>query len=426
MRRLRGKKESIGTLFVCAILILLSGVLISDFKLLAYIILLVCSAWILYVFGGANLLSPITLFYVMYLFFIALGPLAYYIKGIEVSEKHYVLIIFSLVAIIIGYCVSGTISNKRPRISKYLCMNINNSNSTIILCEIIIVVSLLLKIYYLISNSALLFSGSLNSGRIEASSGNGIINYGGNLWSPASCILIELMLNGKKVKKPIWILVGFSLILGMLSGFRTGTVAFMLTVVLMMNKKKKISTICTVIIGIMSLLFLTIYGAIREEGTFIISISESLLYQAYVGNINLGYVLNTFPDKHTFLYGYGYLINIIMLKPGPDLDFTLTLKEMIGLTFSGGGVTPTIIGEFYLNFGMIGTYIGMFFSGVVLCKIEKIYQKLDLYYFPAFLMTQFVIAVRSGFANIEITLLINSVLYMIICFMSWKFRIKVK
>lgn len=426
MGRIRGRKESMVALFICVFLIMVCASLISDSKFLTYTILLVCSAWVLYVFGGANLLSPITLFYIMYLFFIALGPFAYYLKGLSLSENYYSLIIYSLFSIIIGYCVTKLVNNRKPKISSALQLNIDNWNTVMILCECIIFFSLLLKIYYLISNRNLLFSGSINSGRIEASSGNGLINYGGNLWSPAACILIELALNGKKVKKPIWIFVGLALILGLFSGFRSGTVAFALTIVLMINKKKKIPTAYTMALGVIILLFLYTYEAIREGRSSIFDVSKTLLYQAYVGVINIGYVLKTFPENHDFLNGFGYLINIIMLRPGPDLDFTLTLKQMMGLTFSGGGVTPTIIGEFYLNFGMIGTYIGMLCSGVVLCKIEKTYKELDLYYIPSFLMVQFVIAVRSGFANIEITLLINGILYIFICYISRKYRLKVK
>ena len=43
------------------------------------------------------------------------------------------------------------------------------------------------------------------------------------------------------------------------------------------------------------------------------------------------------------------------MRPGPDLDFTLWLKDKVNIQFSGGGLTPTIIGEAYINFGFGGS-----------------------------------------------------------------------
>lgn len=424
----KGKKESLITLMIAVLLMIVCVAIINDYKLRIYLIFLILSAWILYVYGGANLLSPITLSYLMYLFFIALGPIMYYTLNISLNVQIYYLIIVSLFMMLSGYCMSK-LSKGKTKVSKVWKINNTNFNSVIFVCNCIIVVSMLLKAYYIISNRAILFSGSLNSGRIEASSSNGIVIYGGNLWAPASCIIIEAYLKGKKISKGNWLLILFVFILGLFSGFRTGAVSFILIIVLMVNKKKKIPTIHIIFLAICVLFFLFFYEIIREGGNigyFLnnATIVNTLTENAYVGTINLGYVLNAFPNRHDYLYGYGYLINLLMLLPGPDLDFTLTLKEMLGLSFGGGGVTPTIIGEFYLNFDMIGVYIGMFLSGIILLKIERLYQNSDLFYYPSLLMVEFVIAVRSGFANIEVTLLIYTIVYLFVCWVSKKCYIR--
>lgn len=430
MSRYRGKKESVISLLIALLLIIICVATISDFQMSAYVALLVISAWILYVFGGANILSPITLFYLMYLFFIALGPLMFYNLKISLDVQIYYLVIISLYVLILGYYL-GKLKKTKIKQKRIWKLSENNIGTVILICNCIIILSILLKIYYLISNRSILFSGTFNSGRLEASSGNGLISFGGNLWSPAACILIEVCLKGVKLKKSNWALIGCAMILGLFSGFRTGVAAFALTVVLMINKKRKIPTIRVICLGCCALLFLYLYELMRE-GSFsntifdINTIFDMITENAYVGIINIRYILNAFPTSHPFLYGYGYLINIIMLKPGPDLDFTLTLKEMLGLSFGGGGVTPTLIGEFYLNFGMFGVFLGMFFSGILLEKIEKMYNDSNMYYIPAFFMVEFVIAVRSGFANIEITMLINCVLYLFICFVSRKYKIHIK
>lgn len=64
-----------------------------------------------------------------------------------------------------------------------------------------------------------------------------------------------------------------------------------------------------------------------------------------------------------------------MLLPGPDPDFTMWLKEQTGIMFSGGGLTPTILGEFYLNFGFSAIFIGMFILGVYSVFLNRYFVK---------------------------------------------------
>ena len=185
--------------------------------------------------------------------------------------------------------------------------------------------------------------------------------------------------------------------------------------------------IIALVIGI--LIFIILYNSIRAGstlGNFSEILLASLIDEAYVGYINLQYVLDCFPLRHDYMHGYGYLINIIMLRPGADLDFTLTLKQILGLDFDGGGVTPTILGELYLNFGFVGCGIGMFFVGILYQRITSSLKKSDLYYIPAWLTVTFCIAIRGGLANVEISILLNLIMYMCICYATHKIRLKKK
>ena len=131
----------------------------------------------------------------------------------------------------------------------------------------------------------------------------------------------------------------------------------------------------------------------------------------YVNDINLNYVFSTFPKKVEFQHGYTYLINILMLKPGPDLDFTLWLKEQIGITFNGGGVTPTILGEFYMNFGNLSMYIGMFFLGILGEKLDNYFNCNNKNFISSFYVWQFAHCASGGIANVMIIVILFTIVY---------------
>ena len=224
-------------------------------------------------------------------------------------------------------------------------------------------------------------------------------------------------------------MIVISAVLSLAKGFKSALLNFVLIVVLMCNKKKKIKIgkILISLIGV--LVFIVVYNSIRDGvimGSFGESIFSAFSNESYVGYINLQYVLNCFPERHDYMYGYGYLINIIMLGPGNDLDFTLTLKQILGLSFSGGGVTPTILGELYLNFGYVGCMIGMFIIGMVYQKLTKSIKMSESYYVPVWLTVMLCISIRTGIANSEVSLILNLFIYMCICWFSQRYRLTFK
>lgn len=71
---------------------------------------------------------------------------------------------------------------------------------------------------------------------------------------------------------------------------------------------------------------------------------------------NLGFILSFFPTRHPFLLGGSYLMDIAAMAPGPDKAFSgwMTAERVAALADDPVGMTPTIVGESYANFGLIG------------------------------------------------------------------------
>ena len=112
-----------------------------------------------------------------------------------------------------------------------------------------------------------------------------------------------------------------------------------------------------------------------------------------------------------FQSGYTYLLNLKMLLPGPDPDFTLWLKDTLGLRFSGGGVTPTILGEFYMNFDVTGIYLGMFLYGFLGVYVWRYFKRHSETFLGAFYVLQFAHSASGGISNVSVTVLLYTIVY---------------
>lgn len=92
-------------------------------------------------------------------------------------------------------------------------------------------------------------------------------------------------------------------------------------------------------------------------------------------------VVKTIPSKHSYLYGSGiFVYTLIMLiprgiwpgKPNPPI-YEVIGTSMGQLYVDGGAVYPNI-GEYYVEFGIIGIVLFMFIFGVFLRRINALRQ----------------------------------------------------
>lgn len=84
---------------------------------------------------------------------------------------------------------------------------------------------------------------------------------------------------------------------------------------------------------------------------------------------NLQYILEHFRDHGDLLFGKTFWVDFVALVPGPDANSGILLKEMLGLTFRGAGITPTFPGEMYANAGWAGVVFGSVALGFALRRI---------------------------------------------------------
>ncbi len=357
-----------------------------------------------------DFLKPKVLFVLFYTKAIGLSPLFYTISSNIYVENQYSLILCSLLLIVLGYGLSDKIFKNRKNNKKNYKLNEKNS---IIFIMGIIMISFIGDFIYFYKARSFIFSGDYENGRILALQGNGMLIQMMGLGKIGLCLLFEEVLN-KKINIMYFATLAMIIIpASLLTGFRSELVTTILIIILMYykflkQKNKKINMRKVIIFGIIAVIIIGVLGVIRSGNTSFIFNILSIFRN---GSINLKNILITFPTKTAFQHGYTYLINIIMLKPGPDIDFTLWLKQATGLTFAGGGVTPTLLGEYYMNFGYIGMYIGMFLTGSLVFFVERYFYNSKHLYYSSFVVICLISITSGGFSNIEITFLITSIVY---------------
>ena len=272
-------------------------------------------------------------------------------------------------------------------------------------------------LYYFVRNRAYLV-GNVEEGRVSAMSGNGAILYTAQVSILLVCMLFDIYIETRKNGKPIIskykmiFVTAVSAITLIVSGFRAPVATLFICMIVMYAGKKKMPMWRIFLYGLLCIIGVAFLGAIRTSMSGGISSTLSSLFTSlYVGDINIKYMYDTFPGKVNFQYGYTYLMNFLMLLPGPDLDFTLWLKEQVGITFSGGGLTSTILGEFYINFGETAIFIGMFLMGTFSVYLNKYFRQHKESFLAVFYVWQFAHCVSGGIANVSVTVLLYTIIY---------------
>jgi len=126
---------------------------------------------------------------------------------------------------------------------------------------------------------------------------------------------------------------------------------------------------------------------------------------------NLERIIQYFPDHKEYLKGMYTFYPLYTLLPGHQPSMPLLLKEWLDLKFQGGGMTPTIIGSFYADYGLICSFFGMFVVGYL---SNYVYMKMYKNVFPTLAYPFFIVFSLEFIRNANV---INYIL-MFFCFLT--------
>jgi oligosaccharide repeat unit polymerase len=90
------------------------------------------------------------------------------------------------------------------------------------------------------------------------------------------------------------------------------------------------------------------------------------LWRPFVNFQNFQIIYDAFPSVIPFQMGEGYLIDLSVLMPGYQPNYSAWLKDVLRMEFTGGGINQTYLGEFYSNFSLVPALCFSFLLGSIL------------------------------------------------------------
>lgn len=381
-------KAKIFLLAVAALFGLLGSVLAVGELNMAYIAVILASFLLLfYLLKYENVtlvLNPISSFSVFYIFLNCLGILfiGTYDYVLKIEDKTVVLFIFGLVMFLLGHTFN-TVFLKKEKLEPFTDVEVQGtlSYSQYRLALLMFLAGVVLSlIYFKLVGGIPMRMVDADNARVVLKQGKGslfIIIYALFL---NSTILLGIYLQQKKrmYTAILLMLVSVALILGI--GYRGQAFKVILGFYLVYTyvKYKRIKIVRSALIALVLLFALGLLGYFRSSGELIFSNLSGVWmvnrWRLFANLYNAQLVISTF-DAGSLLHGQSYVMDFKTILPGYQPSFSLWLKDYMHLQFSGGGLTPTIVGEFYANFGSAGVLAGMFALGKIFSDLKLKYLR---------------------------------------------------
>lgn len=417
-------KTSVGKpLILITTIVFLYNSFNSTNSLIQYAIMLILIGLCIVFNQRSGFLNAGFFYYLYYCYVLALGPLFFLYEKLYLNFNYYSYILGGLLCFAWGITTADKFgfTPKRKIRFKFNKIKIERVN----ILRLLWFISILAGIYFAYKNRNYLFSGDIENGRVSAMAGNGMLIQLSQLSTVTIPMMYEVYHDGpllykKKYSSKIELLcmITLTFIVLLMQGYRSYAMTVGLCLFIVYISKNNISIQKMFLGGICGVLILEFLGIVRSSLSSstekLMSPYESLRNSLVVNTSNLGHVIATFPFKVPFQEGHTYLMNLGLLKPGPGIDFTLWLKQQVGIAFAGGGRTPSIIGESYLNFGTAFIFISMFLYGVIAVVINRYFYRSNFSFFSVYLLWQFAHSASGGIANVILPVMINAIIYIFI------------
>lgn len=341
------------------------------------------------IYNILNWINPTVLFVVNYTTFAGIGFAIFPYYQTTVNPTLALAILTGLLLFIIGSIAYDIIANPSGRIKVVHSLDISTTYTfrEIVWAWIFLLLGCCTICYYYYDIGMIpLLSEDAESVRITAKAGRGyLVIVGFALLYVSTIVLIGAYT--KKCRTCLYIMIFVVLSIAFLLsgiGYRSLSIRILLSglIVYSFVKNSKMSVKILLSIAIITVSLLIMFGSYRrfghlinspDQASFMLYISVYTVFVRYLTVLNL--ILDYFPGAHPFMLGQSYLISANVIMPGAQEHFGFWLVEQLRLVLSTpGAVDPTIVGEFYANFGWVGIAIGMLILGAGLQSLNYYFK----------------------------------------------------
>ncbi|MBE7532512.1 MAG: oligosaccharide repeat unit polymerase [Chloroflexi bacterium] len=351
----------------------------------AMVILLVCSL-LLFVshrlYNLANWIDPVIMFIVSYVTFVVVGIIGTKWFNLDLHAATLIAVLLGLTVFLGGALFADLLASphRKLRLKRLVMVDYSYSQREFWWAWFFFLIGFFfLLIYYALVGTIPFLAENAESLRVGAVGGLGYLLIAGFAFLNVSTTFLVGM-NAKRRKAHFLLVAGGLLITTSLLlvgvGYRMPAVRVMLSGFIVYHfiryahipKRSLGILILTLIILLGVAGFYRLYGQFLQTPADIEFTLRRTIWSIFVRYLYvLDLVVRFFPEDHAYLYGSSYLISAQVLLPGTQQHFGYWLVEKMGLILSSPGpVDPTIVGEFYANFGWVGIVLGMSLLGFVL------------------------------------------------------------
>lgn len=213
-------------------------------------------------------------------------------------------------------------------------------------------------------------------------------------------------------------LVLLALIMLLFTGSRRFALWLIINIVILNHYlKHRISVKLICIITVLMFIFINLFEIFRNPNSqTTASLWITMFFRFIVLIANFENIYNVIPRYTEHQHGSTFFMDFLTILPGKQTDYQSWLKQLTGLEFEGFGIPPTIVGDFYINFGSIGAILSMFIFGLsiryiyVNLIINKAFNDFGILLY-AFLLIYYLKMISAGLSSHLMPLLWESSVY---------------
>jgi oligosaccharide repeat unit polymerase len=262
--------------------------------------------------------------------------------------------------------------------------------------------------------------GDLENSRVAALTGSGVPFYLSMLLMVSCWLVLEPSVKISTNTKILMFVFGALLLAT--TGWRNTVFALLVVAVLVRHYRRPLKSSVLIMTGLAAMLGAVVIGLYRvissgietylsyqqiARGDLIGATGTYLLTYADAFARNLATVFKVVPNGLDFQNGKTFVWNFLSLAPSSDLEpFDFVLKQAAGEGFQGGGLPPTLVGEWYLNFSWIGVVLGMAIVGAISAAAHHVASssRSSVSRLLAILVAYYLfVSVRGGLGNVLLT-----------------------
>lgn len=347
--------------------------------LLGSLYLIVFSIKKIFVFSEKmDVFSPYIIFPVSFVLIIAIGSLPSLVDSIEDYQSLFKFYFIGLSSYFVGLLFMEAIFAKKGRAAKLKIEDAWNRKKLRNAIFVIFGLGLLAVILFAIQARLPLFSGEVQEYRFyirqKVTRVGTLLNLSLSMQVAFIVSFVYLIRNkfeARASKKMIILLLGaFSFLSLFVWASRGRVIIPLLTILLCFHYLKKRIGV-KYLVMMFSILFLIFsFAGIQRMRTADSEFSDSIIHRSWqeLNIVPRDFLVlkEYFPNKYDFFKGSVFSYPFTTIMPGYQPQPAEVIKQELGLEFAGGGFAFTLIGGFYLDFGVVGIILGMFILGIIL------------------------------------------------------------